>query len=224
MTTAHPSDALPMPDLDGSRQMPEIIAAVRREAWDAAIASMARTEFCWLVELRGVALTKPWYHTGFKTTLGESRATDDPHKAKRYATKAAAVAVAFDLGCDLAGRWEAIEHGFEVAQPSAQALKDAERDVLAERRRQVEAEGWNAEHDDEHAHGEIARAALCYVDAAAWQSRGLNPLTGQSPAEWPWHVSWWKPKDRRRNLVKAGALILAEIERLDRAASAKEPT
>jgi hypothetical protein len=32
---------------------------------------------------------------------------------------------------------------------------------------------------------------------------------------------WWKPTNRRRDLVKAGALILAEIERLDRAAGIK---
>jgi hypothetical protein len=35
---------------------------------------------------------------------------------------------------------------------------------------------------------------------------------------WPWHDDWWKPKDRRRDLIRAAALIVAEIERLDRAA------
>lgn len=34
---------------------------------------------------------------------------------------------------------------------------------------------------------------------------------------WPWDREWWKPKDRRRNLVRAAALLIAEIERLDRA-------
>lgn len=38
---------------------------------------------------------------------------------------------------------------------------------------------------------------------------------------WPWDESWWKPTNRRRDLVKAGALILAEIERLDRAEAPK---
>jgi hypothetical protein len=33
---------------------------------------------------------------------------------------------------------------------------------------------------------------------------------------------WWKPKDRRRDLVRAAALIIAEIERLDRDAEARE--
>ena len=36
-------------------------------------------------------------------------------------------------------------------------------DVLAERHRQVEAEGWTPEHDDTHARGEMASAAACWV-------------------------------------------------------------
>lgn len=39
---------------------------------------------------------------------------------------------------------------------------------------------------------------------------------------WPWDESWWKPTTPRRDLVKAAALILAEIERLDRMAAAKQ--
>lgn len=84
----------------------------------------------------------------------------------------------------------------------------AARDVLAERRRQIEAEGWTPEHDDQWRHGALAKAATCYAS--------VHPLAA---SYWPWDLKWWKPSDRRRNLVKAGALILAEIERLDRAAS-----
>ena len=87
------------------------------------------------------------------------------------------------------------------------------RDVLAERRRQIEVEGWTPEHDDEHSTQELAFAAACYATA----DEGDAP-----PAVWPWHLSWWKPTDRRHNLVKAGALILAEIERLDRMAAKQE--
>ena len=38
------------------------------------------------------------------------------------------------------------------------------------------------------------------------------------PPTWPWDESWFKPTpdDRIRELVKAGALILAEIDRLQR--------
>ena len=89
-------------------------------------------------------------------------------------------------------------------------------DVAAERRRQIEAEGWTPEHDDEHSVGELAKAAACY----ALVSAGFNP--DATITVWPWHRLWWKPSDKRRNLVKAGALILAEIERLDRMAERQE--
>ena len=89
-------------------------------------------------------------------------------------------------------------------------------DVAAERRRQIEAEGWTPEHDDEHSVGELAKAAACYVLVSA----GFNP--DATINVWPWHRLWWKPSDKRRNLVKAGALILAEIERLDRMAERQE--
>lgn len=97
--------------------------------------------------------------------------------------------------------------------PKAVTISDAARDVLTERRRQIEAEGWTPEHDDQHANGEMAAAAACYAFSAARSPHNiLNTV-------WPWSLSWWKPKDKRRDLVKAAALILAEIERLDRAAA-----
>jgi hypothetical protein len=88
-------------------------------------------------------------------------------------------------------------------------------DVAAERRRQVEAEGWTPEHDDEHGAGEMAAAAACYALNAA----GCGCEVARN---WPWDGSWWKPTTSRRDLVKAGALILAEIERLDRMTERQE--
>lgn len=93
------------------------------------------------------------------------------------------------------------------SRPSQAAL-----DVLAERQRQISTEGWTPEHDDQHTDDELALAAASYAISA-------NPDMS-APSFWPWDAKWWKPKDGRRNLVKAGALILAEIERLDRAAAA----
>lgn len=81
--------------------------------------------------------------------------------------------------------------------------------IAAERRRQIDAEGWTAEHDDQHANGEIAVAAGCYAFTSAIGKVNL-------PVMWPWDLKWWKPKDRRADLVRAGALIAAEIDRLDR--------
>lgn len=82
-------------------------------------------------------------------------------------------------------------------------------DIRAERIRQVDVEGWTAEHDDTHMAGEMARAAACY----AFASSGGAIIQG-----WPFAAHWWKPENGRRDLVKAGALIIAEIERLDRLA------
>ncbi|HFH2507271.1 hypothetical protein [Pseudomonas aeruginosa] len=94
-------------------------------------------------------------------------------------------------------------------------------DVQAERRRQITAEGWTPEHDDEHSHGQMARAAACYALAGSSDPNDGTAALLVSLA-WPWDQQWWKPSTARRDLVKAGALVLAEIERLDRAAPGKE--
>ena len=108
-----------------------------------------------------------------------------------------------------------------AALAQAQQLEPAARDVLAERWRQVSAEGWDTKHDDLHTDGELAMAASCYANPVFGSYGG-----GRCPITWPWHLAWWKPQDRRHDLVRAGALILAEIERLDRARAViaeKEP-
>lgn len=101
----------------------------------------------------------------------------------------------------------------------------AARDVLAERRRQIEAEGWDHYHDDANERAELAQAAACYAlsgtpadEAVFIHGRWEDPRD----LFWPhgWSREWWKPTNRRRDLVKAGALILAEIERIDRLPSA----
>lgn len=99
---------------------------------------------------------------------------------------------------------------FKLSEPRAE-VTDAARDVLGERRRQVTAEGWTPERDDKYTKRELAYAASNY--AVSELKHGDPPIT------WPWDKRWWKPTTPRRNLVKAGALILAEIERLDRAAA-----
>jgi hypothetical protein len=93
----------------------------------------------------------------------------------------------------------------------APGFTDAARAVLAERERQVAEEGWTARHDDIHRASEMALAAACYATSGGGYAKGLTPPM------WPWSLKWWKPSYGRRDLVKAGALILAEIERLDRA-------
>lgn len=91
---------------------------------------------------------------------------------------------------------------------------DVIAEIQQERVRQVIEEGWTIEHDDQHELGEMADAASCY---AAYSTRNYN--TARMPVVWPWNFSWWKPTNPRRDLIKAAALIVAEIERLDRAES-----
>jgi len=81
--------------------------------------------------------------------------------------------------------------------------------IAAERKRQIEEEGYTAEHDEQHEHGQLARAAACYCDLL-WRSKR------DTPPGWPWNEKSWKPTpdNRIRELEKAGALIAAEIDRL----------
>lgn len=99
----------------------------------------------------------------------------------------------------------------EVRAQGVESLSDAVKSVIAERQRQQSVEGWTTARDDEYEHGELADAAGCYA-----LSSELFDCVGEPPRQWPWPNEWWKPSMRRRDLVKAGALILAEIERLDR--------
>lgn len=88
-------------------------------------------------------------------------------------------------------------------------------DVLTERARQIEAESCTPERDDQYTSGQLADAASTY----AWWARSWNlPYADstQAPTMWPWAPETWKPQPQRQMLIKAGALILAEIERLDR--------
>jgi len=108
-----------------------------------------------------------------------------------------------------------INHDYFV-KPGGEPISRAEFDVIFERERQMLEEGWSAEYDDQYILDELARAAAIYatppISRIHWDGE-------PAPATWPWDPKWWKPTDRRRDLVKAGALILAEIERLDRAAA-----
>ena len=94
--------------------------------------------------------------------------------------------------------------------------------ISEERQRQITVEGWMDEHDDKHGAGELAFAAKAYAEHAGFQSAIEGSEYGKVktnyiPDMWPWDPKWWKPiNDRVRNLAKAGALIAAEIDRLQR--------
>lgn len=94
-------------------------------------------------------------------------------------------------------------------------------EIAAERERQMADEGWSSEHDDKHTHEEMAAAAACYAMPRSARRLDFTYDGNVLSRLWPWDSKWWKPDNRRRDLVKAGALIVAEIERLDRAAQQK---
>ncbi|EPJ4524353.1 TPA: hypothetical protein L6A41_07125 [Pseudomonas aeruginosa] len=116
------------------------------------------------------------------------------------------------------GRYDLVAEA-NITAPAGQ-VPQAWLDVQAERRRQITAEGWTPEHDDEHDNGEMARAAACYALAgSSAPSDGTAALLVS--LAWPWDEQWWKPSTARRDMVKACALGLAEIERLDRVAASQ---
>lgn len=97
-------------------------------------------------------------------------------------------------------------------------------EIVAERKRQIEVEGWSAQHDDvEHPHGELALAAACYAapSAVIMEYPESVPVSDSRRLVWPWERQWWKPKDERRNLIRSAALLVARIEQLDRQSSAR---
>ena len=76
--------------------------------------------------------------------------------------------------------------------------------VIQERRRQIASEGFDAKHDDRYKADELARAAVCYA---------LPSMFHSEVAPWPFDSDWFKPsEDKKRNIVKAIALLVAEHE------------
>lgn len=99
-------------------------------------------------------------------------------------------------------------------------MSNAINDVILERRHQVEDLRYNTAHDDQHDQKEIARAAGGYVHHYIYRT-GVPGSVYQAdpmPPTWPWDEIYWNPQTPREDLVRAAALIIAEIERIDRAA------
>ena len=112
--------------------------------------------------------------------------------------------------------------------------------IAAERQRQIEKEGWTPQHDDEHTDGSLALAAVCYATPVRLYEKRDHALGFDLVDPWPdsWHPQWDKRRgygscrkisgnvhpspttynkaERIDLLVKAGALISAEIDRLQR--------
>lgn len=134
------------------------------------------------------------------------------------------------LAINKARQWPEPKDGeprLHIKEQPAPVIPAAWYDIMSERLRQIHMEGWAPEHDDTYDGGELAGAAACYarhVSARGWVY-AENPAAYQDedvPGDWPWAEEWWKPTSPCRDLEKAGALILAEMERINRATGAGE--
>ena len=105
--------------------------------------------------------------------------------------------------------------GGDIQLKMLNAPNKAAADVVAERQRQITVEGWTPEHDDEHTYGELVQEAadLCVYGT----DFRVVDLDGDRMVGWG--LTEAHRDNRRRQLVIAGALILAEIERIDRVAA-----
>lgn len=85
--------------------------------------------------------------------------------------------------------------------------------IAEERQRQIEKEGYTSEHDDAHSPEEFTMAAISYAlpEWLRWTYKGDCEW-------WPFEIETFRPSpdNRVRELVKAGALIAAEIDRIQR--------
>ena len=100
--------------------------------------------------------------------------------------------------------------------------------IAIERARQITDEGWSREHDLHYTNNELVHAAMSYlkpvketvkktVQTGDLADPFFNTYTVETEKDWPFDPMWWKPTpdDRVKELVKAGALIAAEIDRLN---------
>ncbi len=197
-------------------------------------------EHCYWGEVKGRAVaTEPDESGGVDYQLEAAQATGAAPQAEQQASPLSAptkhekaITLVIDLldsinrssdrPSDYAFRAVAAARAALAAQQAErEPLSQAAQDVLAERQRQISVEGWTPEHDDEHSDGTIALAAGSYCESAARPGlfKRQAGIAFVVPKLWPleWSRDWWKPSNPRRDLIKAGALILAELERLDRA-------
>jgi hypothetical protein len=93
---------------------------------------------------------------------------------------------------------------------TAYECKPRDPRIEKERNRQIKEEGFDAEHDDSYRAGDLGMGAAAYIMSACTN----EPF----PEGWMWQLSSvYKRRVPTATLIKAAAMIVAEIERLDRA-------
>lgn len=98
--------------------------------------------------------------------------------------------------------------------------------ILVERDRQVREEGYTVAHDSEHDPIDLVHAAQTYLRIVEHRLRGVELSKDEAASLrdgafamrlWPWGDDSLKPTTSDRDLVKAGALIAAALDRIDEA-------
>lgn len=105
-------------------------------------------------------------------------------------------------------------------------------EITIERQRQIMKEGWSPDHDDTHTNGDLALAAALYASPIELHQVFASPSGVHWRNPWPWkrdvnHGRYEgivqvnagdkrQTHDRRRRLIIAAAMLVAEIERMDR--------
>lgn len=121
--------------------------------------------------------------------------------------------------------WQNAIEAAEAYQPAQVVdLGAGIKAIASERERQLCIEGFSRDSDEQYREGELARAATAYVQLAAMdlQVGSRKHIASQEPPFfWPWAPAWWKPVDARHDLVRAGALIAAQIDLIDSQAVGK---
>ncbi|MBS9758459.1 hypothetical protein JR044_31180 [Pseudomonas aeruginosa] len=157
-------------------------------------------------------------------STGESPASQQTEQPAPEPAAPAPGAVAFDpasgeskTGVVLVGT-EALRARIAAALNAAPELQveidaaaEVAADVFVERLRQIIEEGHSVEQDDAYTDYQLPRAAVCYAIRGA----GLPPH--KATLYWPWNPAAFKPAGDDRDLIKAAALILAELQRRQRA-------
>lgn len=120
-----------------------------------------------------------------------------------------------DRALTFTGRWPSIEElkAFKpwYQRPAEPPSHDILVEVADERRRQIVEKGFTPTHDDHHDSGELPQAALWFLTAPTALGHGEQIYF------WPWQsVRDAGPHTPRQSLIQACALLVAEIERLDR--------
>lgn len=91
--------------------------------------------------------------------------------------------------------------------------------IMHERWGQVQERCYTPERDDGYTEAQLWNAAHAYLSTIGSYDMGETPtiIAKDPPDYWPWAAEHWKPKGAIEDLVRAGALIAAEITRRIRA-------